>query len=152
MDPLLKDWLTIGFSTVALLISSVSLFISWRNFRRDRSHLKLTLEYERQAGPEGQYQLTVTNDGRRAATLTEVNALLWFRERCTVYQQSTPLEEGKQKRILVPLAMIPSLSTPLRVRAFEARDSVGNRYRRSTLGLLLKILNRGHDRSNDFED
>ena len=140
MDPLLKDWLTIGFSSAALIISCASFILAWRNFRRDRSHLKLTLEFENRRSHESQYKVTITNDGRRSATLTEVNVLLWFREPHMIYKQDTLLEEGKQKPILVPLAMIPSISTPLLIRAFEARDSVGHSYRKSTFRLFWKTM------------
>ena len=140
MDPLLKDWITIGFSSAALIISCASFILSWRNFRRDRSHLKLTLEFENRRHQERQYKVTITNDGRRSATLTEVNVLLWFRKQHTIYKQDTLLEEGKQKPILVPLAMIPFISTPLLIRAFEARDSVGHKYRKSTLRLFWNII------------
>jgi hypothetical protein len=47
MDPLLKDWLTVGFSSAALIVSCASFYLSLRNFRRDRSHLKVSLDFER---------------------------------------------------------------------------------------------------------
>ena len=140
MDPLLKDWITIGFSSAALIISCASFILSWRNFRRDRSHLKLTLEFEGHRNQDGQYKVTITNDGRRSAILTEVDILLWFQGRHNIYHQDTDLAEGKQKVIYVPLAMVPSVSNPLRIRAFEARDSVRHTYRKNTLKLLWKVL------------
>ena len=33
-------------SIFAVLISSLSLYLSWRNFRRDRSHLKIKLDFK----------------------------------------------------------------------------------------------------------
>jgi hypothetical protein len=50
------------------------------------------------------------------------------------------LAETNSKVILAPLAMIPSITTPLAVRAFEVLDSVGNKYRAGTLRLFWKTL------------
>ncbi|MCI0556652.1 MAG: hypothetical protein L0287_37410 [Anaerolineae bacterium] len=140
MDPFLKDVLTIGLSSCALLISSISLIISWRNYRRDRSHLKLSLDFASHEKQGKRFLVVITNDGRRTATLTRVDALLWFRKHQTIFQQQTVLTEGGSKEILIPQAMFPSISSPLAVRAFEAVDSVGHKYRSSTLWLYWKIL------------
>lgn len=122
---------------LALLISCASFYLSWRNFRRDRSHLKLTLDYEKQ---KRQYRIAITNDGRRVATLDKVDALLWFRRQQTVFEHETELTEGKQKNIFVPLVMLPGISNAPAVRGFEAVDTRGNKYRASTFKLYWKIL------------
>jgi hypothetical protein len=140
MEPLLKDWLTIGLSSAAFIVSCASFVLSWQNFRRDRSHLRITLKFEDRPQQQAQYEVTITNDGRRSAKLIEVAALLWFRKRHIIYQQDTSLGEGEQKSIIVPLAMIHSISTPLSIRAFQARDSVGHIYCRSTLRFILRII------------
>ncbi len=125
---------------LAFIVSCTSFYLSWKNFTRDRSHLKLALDFTSHAKRGNQFQVTITNDGRRTASLTRVDALLWFRKRQTVFQQQTVLTEGDLKEIFVPTAMIPSISNPLTVRAFEVRDSVGNEYRASALWLFWKII------------
>jgi hypothetical protein len=124
---------------LALLVSCASFYLSWRNFRRDRSSLKLSMDFEGRPDHGLSYRVTVTNNGRRPATLMEVRALFWFRESQVVFEQETLLEEGRNKVIFVPFAMIP-FPNPLAVRGFEARDSLGNKYHTNTLGLYWKIL------------
>lgn len=70
-------------SMIALVFSCLSLFLSWRNFLRDRSHLKVSLDFTHRQNQGSQYHVVITNDGRRTATLVKVDALLWFRK-CTV--------------------------------------------------------------------
>ena len=124
-------------SMVALVFSCASLFLSWRNFMRDRSHLILTLEYENRGR---QFHITVINDGRRSATLVRVAALFWFRKREVFFEQETTLTEGTHKKLSAPLARFSSISNPLAVRGFEGVDSVGHTYRAGTLKLLYKMI------------
>ena len=135
-----KDWITIGISSAALIIRISSFILSWRNFRRDRSHLKLSLDFENLPKQGSQFKVTITNDGRRTATLVRVDALFWFRKREIFFAQETTLTEGAHKKLSAPLARFSSISSPLAVRAFEAEDSVGNKYRAGTLRLLYKII------------
>lgn len=140
MDPLLKDWLTIGFSSAALIVSCASFYLAIRSFRRDRSHLKLSLDFENLQKQGNQFKIRITNDGRRTATLIKVNALFWFRKRENFYEQETILTEGAHKLLSAPIAGFPSISSPLSFRGFEAVDSVGHKYRAGIFRLLYKII------------
>ncbi|MBI3166595.1 MAG: hypothetical protein IPG44_06450 [Anaerolineales bacterium] len=128
-------------SMIALVFSSLSLLLSWRNFRRDRSHLKLSLVFETHGKlADGQYLLTITNVGRRPATLVKVDAVFWFQKRHNIFSQETVLAEGARKSLSVYLVFFPSISNPLAVRTFEAADSLGTKYRTNTLGLIYTVL------------
>lgn len=113
----------------AFVLSSFSLFLSWKNYMRDRSHLKLQVTYKK---ANKEFQLLVTNDGRRIAVLQEVSALLWFGKRHTITTTLYDLTEDRQKSYSIPLAMLPGISSPLRVRGFIVMDTRGNTYRVST--------------------
>ena len=77
----LSDYLSIG----ALIISSISLFLSWRQFSRDRGRLQLKLNFIEQPRG-GAFTLVVTNDGRRPVTISKV-FLCSFSSHLTVYRQ-----------------------------------------------------------------
>lgn len=62
MDPLLKDILTIGFSTVSLIISVVSLVITLLNYRRQGGVIKYSLDYEKDDAL-GTFVLKIANQG-----------------------------------------------------------------------------------------
>ncbi|HXD09291.1 MAG TPA: hypothetical protein VN653_04450 [Anaerolineales bacterium] len=127
-------------SMIALVFSCASLYLSWRNYVRDRSHLKVSLDFENLPKQGSRFEVTVTNDGRRTTTLVRVDALFWFRQRENFFEQETALTEGMHKKLSAPLARFSSISNPLAIRAFEAVDSVGHKYRAGTLRLLYKII------------
>lgn len=124
-------------SIFAVVLSSFSLFLSWKNYMRDRSHLTLKMMYKK---VNKEFQLLVTNDGRRIAVLQEVNALLWISRTHTITTTTYELAEGKQKTYSVPLAMFPGISNPFRVRGFVVMDTRGNSYRVTIFKIYWKIL------------
>lgn len=132
-----KDWITIGISISALLVSLSSFILSVRNFYRDRSHLKLKVTYKKE---KKEFQLLVTNDGRRTAVLQEVNAKLWFHKPHSITKTVNDLTEGKQKSYSIPLAMFSDVSSPFRIRGFEVLDTHNNHYRISMVKLYWNTL------------
>lgn len=144
MDPLLKDWITVGFSSAALIVSCASFYLSLRNFRRDRGHLKLSIDFGTKGNDLGAvydgYILTITNDGRRPVIFSAVYANFWFRNSESVYAKKTTLQEGEAKTILVAIpGFFIGISHPLAVRKLTVKDSIGNVYRINTIRLFWKI-------------
>lgn len=138
MDPLLKDWLTIGFSSAALLLSISSFILSWRNYRRDMSRLKINLSYEVQHGRGGGYMVRITNVGRRPASVAKVYARLKNGKRYPVMDAATLLAETQFKDLSVPMAGFRN-EHPLYIRSFEVEDTAGNVYTARTWKLWGQI-------------
>ena len=126
-------------SIFAVFISSISLYISWRNFRRDRSHLKIKLDFKVHPGRGSEYLVNIVNDGGRTTTVTKVFARLKSKKRYPVFDGPTPLGETQSKEISVPMAGFKSLLHPLGIRAFEVEDSTGKVYRTRTWKLWYHI-------------
>lgn len=130
-----SDWIAFG----ALIISLIALWVSWLTYRRDKSHLKLTLKFQGNSTSNGKYHITITNDGRRPSTLSEVAAHIGFRKRQVFYEQEITLDEGKTKSISALLQLF-RVRHPLEIMSFEARDTTGKKYRAFTLLIVLQIL------------
>jgi len=138
MDPLLKDWLTIGFSSAALIVSCASFILSWRNFRRDASRLKIKLDFEVYPGYGSSYTVRITNVGRRPSSITSVYARLKNGKRYPVYEGTTLLAETQFKDLSVPMAGFQN-EHPLYIRAFEVEDTTGKVYKARTWTLWWHI-------------
>jgi len=131
-----SDWIAFG----SLVISLIALWVSWLAYRRDKSHLKLALEFQGNSISDGKYHITITNDGRRPSTLSEVAARIGFGKRQVFYEQELTLDEGKTKSISAPLQLF-QIQHPLAIMSFEAKDTTGKKYRAFTLGIVWQILN-----------
>ena len=138
MDPLLKDWLTIGFSSIALIFSFASLILAWRNFRRDASRLKINIRYKVHPWQGGIYTVRITNIGRRPASLTHVYARYKNGKRYPVMDIPTQLEETQFKDLSVEMAGFHN-DHPLSIRAFEVEDSTGKVYKAHTWKLWWQL-------------
>lgn len=138
MDPLLKDWITIGFSSAALIVSCASLILSWRNFRRDSSRLKISLDFEVHPGRGSNYTVKITNVGRRPASIANVYARLRNGKRYPVFEMTTPLAETQFKDLTVPMAGFRN-EHPLYIKAFEVEDTTGKVYKARTWKLWWHI-------------
>lgn len=131
----ISDWIAL----VALVFSIISLYISWLAYYRDRSHLQLTIDFHGESTANGKYHITITNDGRRPITLSEVAARFWCRKHRVFYEKETPLNEGETKLVLAPIQLFP-VKHPLSIMVFEAKDSTGKKYRVATIWLIWQIL------------
>jgi len=138
MDPLLKDWLTIGFSSAALIVSCASFYLSWRNFRRDASRLKIKLGFEVHPGHGSNYTVRIINVGRRPATITNMYARLKNGKRYPVFETTTLLAETQFKDLSVPMAGFRD-EHPLYIKAFEVEDITGKVYKAHTRTLWWHI-------------
>jgi hypothetical protein len=125
-------------SGAALLLSALSLYISYRNYHRDVGVLKLTLRFEADPSHGNLYLLTITNIGRRPVTLIKVVARLKNQERCVVYDSNIVLNETASKEIIVPMVGFHNES-PLMIRAFDAEDSSGRIYRVRTWKMYRQV-------------
>lgn len=138
MDPLLKDWLTIGFSSAALIVSCASFILSLRNFRRDVSRLKVILGFEVHPGRGSAYTVRITNVGRRPASVTKVYAHHKDGNRYPVSDATTLLTETQFRDLTVPMAGFQD-DHPLDIRAFEVEDTSGKVYIARTRKLWWRI-------------
>ncbi len=119
-----------NISIVALILSGISLFISWRQFDRDRSRIKLSLEFLVETGMGSAYILDITNTGRRITTITQCYAKL--ASNSTYYPISdteTALGETQNTEVVVPLhGFKNSISHPLDIELFAVEDTTGKRH------------------------
>jgi hypothetical protein len=117
-------------SIVALVLASISLYVSWRQYERDRSHLKLSLQFQVQTGQGSAYILTIVNSGRRPATIQKCFAKL--KDDPTyypVFDKSTVLTETQAQEISIPLyGFRESLSHPLDIELFAVEDTTSKRW------------------------
>jgi hypothetical protein len=129
------------FSIFAVLISALSLYLSWRQYSRDRSHLKLGLKITREDIRKGPaFVVSVVNVGRRPATVPHGFAQVSSGKRYPVYDTPIVLEETKGFEFSVYFFdFFRSLSSGSFITAFVMEDSAGKRYSISTRPLKIQI-------------
>ena len=111
---------------MALFISAVSLYMSWRQFDRDRSWLKLGLEFHLKSGRGSSYSLKIVNIGRRPVTIIKCYARLKSGKAYPVYDRPTILNETNNLNVDIPLYDFRStIIHPLDIVAFEVEESTG---------------------------
>jgi len=118
-------------SILAVMLSAISLYISYRNYRRDVSHLQISLRFDVSPGRGSEYIVRVTNDGRRPASIIRMSARLKNGEQYPVFDTLTLLTETQFKEVSVPMAGFRN-EHPLYIRAFEVQDSTGRVYKART--------------------
>lgn len=126
------------FSIAAILISAASLYLSYRNYRRDTSRLKILTRFEASAAHGCLYTLTMVNVGRRPVTVTKVLACLKGRQRFPVFDSTTLLAETASREIIIPMTGFGN-KHPLTITAFEVQDSSGKVYVSQTWKLRWQI-------------
>jgi len=113
-------------AAVALVISAFSLYLSWRQYSRDRSHLRLSLRFELTTGQGSSYVLRVVNAGRRTANIDSCYARFRSGRRYPVTDKPMMLEETHATEVSIPLyGFRNSISHPLDLVAFEVRETTG---------------------------
>jgi hypothetical protein len=117
---------SIVVSIFALSISAISLFISWRQYSRDNSRLKLSLEFHLKSGQGSGYTLRIVNTGRRPVTIYKCYARL---KSGKVYPASVGeryLDETEPWEIFISLNTYKDLiGHPLDIVAFEVEETTG---------------------------
>ena len=115
-------------SILAVAISGISLYISWRQYSRDRSHLKLGLKVQEDIRNGPTFIISVVNVGRRPTTIVRGYALVSSGKRYPVFDTPTVLEETKTLEFSVPFAGFEkTFSFPYIIKAFEIEESTGKR-------------------------
>lgn len=127
-----SDYIAIG----ALIISCIALFITWRQYARDRGSLKLDLTFHAASGYGTVYFINVVNSGRRPITLAKYHSKLKSGKVQTGpinIGKGQRLEEGESHRIVYSLNDCKDdITHPLDVKEFTVEDSIGNRYKIKT--------------------
>ena len=115
-------------AVLALLISAISLFISWRQYSRDRSHLKLSLDIQKDVTKGPAFIIQVVNSGRRQTTVARGFARVSSGKRYPVFDTLTVLEETDTLRFTVYLYdFTKTYSSKYYIQAFEIEDTTGRR-------------------------
>ena len=125
-------------SILAVILSAISLYISYRNYRRDTSRLKINLSYEMDLAHGSSYTVRMINVGRRPASIIRVYARLKDGKRYPVMDATTLLAETQFKDLYVPMAGFRN-EHPLYIRAFEVEDTTGKVYKARTWKLWWHI-------------
>jgi len=114
---------------LALLISAISLFISWRQYSRDRSHLKLSLDIQDDVTKGPAFIIRVVNSGRRQTTVARGFARVSSGKRYPVFDTITVLEETDTLQFTVYLYdFFRTYSSKYYIQAFEVEDTTGRRF------------------------
>jgi hypothetical protein len=127
-------------ASLALIVSMVSLYVSWREYRRDTSRLKIRLDFQVYPGKGSAYVVRIINIGRRDTTISKVFACMKSGKHYPVFDTLMLLKETETKEFTVPVAgFLKSNFHPLHIRAFEVEDTTGKPYRARTCWLGRRI-------------
>lgn len=107
----------------ALMISAVSLYLSWRRDAKDRSHLFLKINYDLENNSRRNLNLLVVNDGCRPTTITSVTAKTNLGEVIPVSTIQKILNEGQSTTYKFPYGTIRGV-----VARFDVIDIYDNVY------------------------
>src|SRR5512146_21230 len=130
----LSDYL----SVLAVLFSALSLYVSYRAYHRDASHLKISLHYEADPLHGDGYMVRIINDGRRPATIARVYARVKSGKRYPVMDTVTRLAETEFRDLPVPISGFGNRH-PSAIRAFEVEDTAGKVYTTRTWPLWWRL-------------
>ena len=116
---------------LAVVLSAISLYVSYRTYRRDASHLHIRLRYDADPVHGDGYTVRITNDGRRPAAISRVFACEKSGKRYPVMDTVTRLAETEFHDLSVPMAGFGN-GHPSVIRAFEVEDTTGRVYKAVT--------------------
>lgn len=132
-------------SVFAIILSTVSLMLSWKQYSRDTGYLKLSLDFS--VPPVGgALHLTITNIGRRPITVRDVYLYARKNEQFLLSVGNILLEETESREITIPISGYVEKS-PLEVKFIEVIDTRGKQCKISTLWLKLKMSRYSYDYS-----
>ncbi len=129
-------------AVLAVLLSAISLYVSYRTYRRDVSHLKVSLNYDADPLHGDGYTVRIINDGRRPATITHVFARVKSGKRYPVMDTVTRLGETEFRDLPVPMAGFGN-GHPSAIRAFEVEEATGKVYKAATWPIWWRIPSSG---------
>lgn len=127
-------------SIIALLVSFFALFISWRQFLRDQSHLILRIEIQDNIHTGPMFIVKAVNQGRRPITIIRADARVSSGKEYPVFDTCTTLNETETLEFKVPISgFFKSLSSGYYITAFELVDSTGKRHITKTRRLRRQV-------------
>lgn len=121
----------IKISIVSLVISIISLFISWRAFERDRNNLKVTAEFHLESGQGTAFKVHLVNRGRRSINIENILLRLNSGKELMPKLDSPKvvLDENEPYICWFPLFHYKNeLNSPLEIKQAEVYDSHGKKY------------------------
>jgi len=131
----LLQWICIGISNV---IAGLALLVSWFEYRRNRSHLKIRLQFHlKTKESEAAFLVSVVNSGRRPVSVEKVLLRLrsgetWnYPPRDLYGKDARPIElaETIPYPYLFPLQLMPRTANgPLDIKQVEVYDTLGKKY------------------------
>lgn len=118
---------------LALVVAFISLYISWRAFRRDSSDLRVSLDFHLKTGQGTAFEVSVVNTGRRTTYIRKVSLYSKSGKESSYRGITSPiiLEEAQHRDFLFPLYLPPlktDFRSPLDVKRVEVHDTLGNKY------------------------
>lgn len=136
MEPLLKDILTVGFSTASLIISIISLTVTLLNYRRQGGMVKLDLDYEKISG-NGTFILHIANEGFHSIKINNIR-MITGNHPLSFSHEGFELNYGQETNIKLSLAGYADIH-PLEISRIEIVDVSGKVYKIKTRKLAPKI-------------
>ena len=123
--------IVLAISIVSLLISLLSLFVAWFAYRRDRSDLKISVEFHPESEHGIAFQVHLVNNGRRPINIE--NILLRLKSGKPLLPKPLRpkiiLAEKEDKEYWFPLSHYrEDITNPLEVRQVEVYDASGKKY------------------------
>lgn len=116
-------------SIFALGISALALFISWRQYVRDQSNLKLAVRIHNDIVDGPMFILKAVNKGRRPLTIIQAYARVSSGKAYPVYDTRTTLDETEMLEFSVPFSgFFNTISSGYYIKAFEFEDTTGKRH------------------------
>jgi len=129
-------------SILALTISALSLFISWRQYLRDRGLIRLEVGLRKDIRTGPGFQLTMVNGGRRPVTIEGIYARVSSGKRYPVFDTRKTLNETDNLEVAVPFSgFFKTISSGYFITAFEVDDTTGKRYTVKTRHLRDEVEN-----------
>ena len=123
-------------SILALLVSTISLFISYMNYRRQGGLLKTRLDFEPKS-PSGDFILKLENQGFHGIKISQIRLIVGSRV-LPVDEEGFELEYGKERLVRISLAGYKDFH-PLQVSRLEVLDVGDSVHKVSTRGLRRKM-------------
>jgi hypothetical protein len=130
VKPEVIPWIAIIISMLSLAVSTLSLYLSWRAFHRDRSDLRVTLKYHPKTGKGTSFRVLLVNHGRRPVHVERVLLRLESGKEL-LYELTKPivLQETQSHEFWFPLNdHRADIRSPSEIKRAEAYDTRGNRY------------------------
>jgi len=125
----------------ALLASTISMFVSWRAYRRDRSDLRVNLDYRPETGAGTSFHVRVVNFGRRPAMVELVHVNFpSSKPLLESFAGGQEVDEGQPLDVWLPIySRSEEADVPIKVTGADVYDTLGNKYSYPGISLRKRI-------------